>query len=145
MKKLFGTVLCIALFMSCTTENDSVDYQQDNKSELTIESDGGNHYATYADDGPKAYFKIKAKLHRGQKWSEKHNVEPCTSGFGLCEVGIEVGVEKEVAEIVKSVNSTQAEIVFLQPVDQPDGAVFISSEDDNIDLPEEVANQKGTK
>jgi len=59
------------------------------------------------------------------------------------EVGIEVGVEKEVAEIVKSVNSTQAEIVFLQPVDQPDGAVFISSEDDNIDLPEEVANALG--
>lgn len=96
-------------------------------------------------DDPKVTATIGMRLHRGQKWSEKHNVKTCTQGFGICSVKLEkVSVEYKNVKLDfkltenKSLANSSARITFMEDVKAKEGDIFISSEDGDITFPGDV-------
>ncbi|MCF1421789.1 hypothetical protein [Mangrovimonas futianensis] len=84
---------------------------------------------------------VTAKLHRGKKWSDAHNVPPCSQGFGLCNLSVSVSLETSAK--LKEIDSTKLRISFLENVGANQNDIFISSEDDYFDFPRDVADELG--
>lgn len=89
---------------------------------------------------------IKAELHRGEKWSKKNNVPPCTKSFGLCNVrvGVGAGVGLKLIRIqILDIEGNFARISFLEDVGASEEDIFYSIDDDYFSLPQEISEELG--
>lgn len=127
------TAMLFTLVVSC---NKIQDVSPQTKKELITktENDGGIGVT------------VSATFHRGNKWSKAHGVTTCTAGFGICKVSVGVSlptiqVRNPVVQASTGIGTTR--IQFLEAVDAGKGDIFISSEDDDVILPPEVAEAWG--
>ncbi len=118
-------------------------------SESLIKQESNDIVTTFGD----GLTLISAKLHRGKKWTKKQNekrkksgrklIEPCSRGFGICN--IKVGKQKEKNVSVKLLNSNSIELSFTEDVGAYEGRIFFSKDDGAFTFPKKLANDLGYK
>ena len=133
MKKLLIFALFVTIVNSSCSEESLID---DNQVQTEYQKK----------DKPKVFIKVKAKLHRGAKWSEPRGIKPCTKSFGVCGVSVEAGVEKGLSSsnvTLKDVNSKSMVMVFEPQVDALNRGIFYSVEHSEFTLPIDISREFG--
>lgn len=146
--------------ISCALEYDdqdnlSTDYQNE------LYSNHSDYFKDSGCDPKEGKITFVGKLHRGKKWSERNNVPSCTQSFGICNFkfekvtvkcsdGREINVkpsasfksqtQQETTDfLIEPLSATIWRLSFVESRKQEHSGVFISSEDDNILIPEEIS------
>lgn len=90
----------------------------------------------------KAFITVTAQLHRGARWSEAHEVPPCSRSFGICDVHVSINFGGKNIQIT-DLGNNELNIKFLENVGAHQGDIFISAEDSSFTLPTDVAVSLG--
>ncbi|QTY27795.1 hypothetical protein [Flavobacterium sp. CS20] len=105
----------------------------------------------YQNKKPKVSVSVSATLHRGRRWSERHNVEPCTTSFGLCNVRVTATVSSRTSNdnnesrviFETTDNLNVIRLIFEEQLNYDVNEIFISNEDDDFILPDDISESLG--
>lgn len=134
LKILLAPILLVFMLFSCSSDDKQENVSNDVNKTL----------------GLSGKITVTGKLHRGDRWSNKRNVPPCTMSFGLChvdvsiEVTIPIGPNPNPSPGYQNINlelvrADVLRISFDRLVEIPEDGFFFSKEENPFVFPDKIA------